>query len=62
MCTLYKFNPFRPKISCHFCSTEQKAKEEVDGIDVENLAVLERLKQNQRQSYLKVSIYLQGKH
>ncbi|CAL1528210.1 unnamed protein product [Lymnaea stagnalis] len=37
-------------------STEQKAKEEVDGIDVENLAVLERLKQNQRQSYLKGSV------
>lgn len=37
-------------------STEQKAKEEVDGIEEENLAVLERLKQNQRQSYLKGSV------
>ncbi|XP_035827049.1 ubiquitin-conjugating enzyme E2 Q2 isoform X2 [Aplysia californica] len=37
-------------------SNEQKAKEEIDGIDVENLAVLERLKQNQRQSYLKGSV------
>lgn len=37
-------------------SNEQKAKEEVDGIDVENLAVLEKLKQNQRQSYLKGSV------
>ncbi|GFO50400.1 ubiquitin-conjugating enzyme e2 q1 [Plakobranchus ocellatus] len=37
-------------------SNEQKAKEEVEGIDMENLAVLERLKQNQRQSYLKGSV------
>ncbi|BFY98685.1 hypothetical protein BsWGS_01725 [Bradybaena similaris] len=34
-------------------TTEQKAKDEVEGIDVENLAVLEKLKQSQRQSYLK---------
>ena len=34
--------------------SDQKAKDEGDGIDGENLAVLERLKQNQRQSYLKV--------
>ncbi|XP_046574341.1 ubiquitin-conjugating enzyme E2 Q2-like isoform X2 [Haliotis rubra] len=33
--------------------SDQKAKEEIDGIDTENLAVLERLKQNQRLSYLK---------
>ncbi|KAK3799503.1 hypothetical protein RRG08_052688 [Elysia crispata] len=37
-------------------SNEQKAKEEVEGIDMENLAVLERLRQNQRQSYLKGSV------
>jgi len=37
-------------------SNEQKAKEEVDGIDTENLVVLERLKQSQRQSYLKGSV------
>jgi len=37
-------------------SNEQKAKEEVDGIDTENLAVLDKLKQNQRQSYLKGSV------
>lgn len=35
-------------------SSDQKAKEEVDGIDTENLAVLERLKQSQRDEYLKV--------
>ncbi|PVD20179.1 hypothetical protein C0Q70_20674 [Pomacea canaliculata] len=37
-------------------SGEQKAKEEVDGISVANLEVLEKLKQNQRQSYLKGSV------
>ncbi|XP_041368896.1 ubiquitin-conjugating enzyme E2 Q1-like [Gigantopelta aegis] len=36
--------------------SDQKAKDEGDGIDGENLAVLERLKQNQRQSYLKGSV------
>lgn len=35
---------------------DQKAKEEVDGIDTENLAVLERLKQSQRDEYLKGSV------
>ena len=38
-----------------YCS-DQKAKQEIDGIDTENLAVLERLKQNQRDDYLKVSM------
>ena len=38
---------------CVLCS-DQKVKEEVDGIDTENLAVLERLKQSQRDEYLKV--------
>ena len=39
-----------------FCSSREtnKAKEEYDGIDMENLVTLERLKQNQRQDYLKV--------
>ncbi|XP_070175552.1 ubiquitin-conjugating enzyme E2 Q1-like isoform X2 [Littorina saxatilis] len=37
-------------------ANEHKAKEEVDGISVANLEVLERLKQNQRQSYLKGSV------
>lgn len=37
------------------CS-EQKQKEEINGIDVENLVVLERLKQNQWDEYLKVII------
>lgn len=37
-------------------AAEQKAKEEVDGISMGNLEVLERLKQNQRQSYLKGSV------
>ncbi|KAK7484592.1 hypothetical protein BaRGS_00024224 [Batillaria attramentaria] len=37
-------------------AVEQKAKEEVDGISMGNLEVLERLKQNQRQSYLKGSV------
>ena len=37
-----------------FFSSDQKAKAEIDGIDTENLAVLERLKQNQRDDYLKV--------
>ena len=36
-------------------SNEQKAKEEVEGIDMENLEVLEKLRQKQRQSYLTVS-------
>ena len=36
--------------------SDQKGKEEVDGISVANLEVLEKLKQNQRQSYLKVQI------
>ncbi|XP_052793723.1 ubiquitin-conjugating enzyme E2 Q2-like [Mya arenaria] len=35
---------------------EGKAREEVDGIDTENLAVLERLKQSQRDEYLQGSI------
>lgn len=35
---------------------DQKAKAEIDGIDTENLAVLERLKQNQRDDYLKGSV------
>ncbi|KAL4228155.1 ubiquitin-conjugating enzyme [Mactra antiquata] len=35
---------------------DQKAKQEVDGIDTENLAVLERLKQSQRDEYLKGSV------
>ncbi|KAL5004780.1 hypothetical protein ScPMuIL_018236 [Solemya velum] len=35
---------------------EQKQKEEINGIDVENLVVLERLKQNQWDEYLKGSI------
>ena len=33
---------------------ESKSKEEYDGIDTDNLITLERLKQNQRQDYLKV--------
>lgn len=33
---------------------ENKSKEEYDGIDTDNLITLERLKQNQRQDYLKV--------
>lgn len=37
------------------CFSDQKSKEEVDGIDTENLAVLERLKQSQRDEYLKVT-------
>ncbi|XP_052279804.1 ubiquitin-conjugating enzyme E2 Q2-like [Dreissena polymorpha] len=37
-------------------SNDQKAKEEVDGIDTENLAVLARLKQSQRDEYLKGSV------
>ncbi|XP_064608560.1 ubiquitin-conjugating enzyme E2 Q1-like [Liolophura sinensis] len=36
--------------------SEQKSTEEVDGIDTENLLVLERLKQNQRKDYLKGSV------
>ena len=38
----------------HYCS-DKKKKEEYDGIDMENLVTLERLKQNQRKDYLKVS-------
>ena len=38
-----------------FSRESSKAKEEYDGIDMENLVTLERLKQNQRQDYLKVS-------
>ena len=39
----------------YFCSCrESKSKEEYDGIDTDNLITLERLKQNQRQDYLKV--------
>ncbi len=34
---------------------ENKSKEEYDGIETDNLITLERLKQNQRQDYLKVS-------
>ena len=41
-----------------FCTREKKSKEEFDGIDLENLVTLERLKQNQRQDYLKVSSVL----
>lgn len=37
-------------------NNDPKAKEEVDGIDTENLAVLERLKQSQRDEYLKGSV------
>lgn len=40
-----------------FLISEQKSTEEVDGIDTENLLVLERLKQNQRKDYLKVSTF-----
>jgi len=36
--------------------SESKSKEEYDGIDVENLVTLERLKQTQRQDYLKGSV------
>ena len=36
---------------------ESKSKEEYDGIDLENLVTLEKLKQSQRQDYLKVSAY-----
>lgn len=36
--------------------TETKSKEEYDGIDMENLVTLEKLKQNQRQDYLKGSV------
>ena len=35
--------------------SDKKKKEEYDGINVENLMTLERLKQNQRKDYLKVS-------
>lgn len=41
-----------------FCRRESKIKEEFDGIDTKNLLTLERLKQNQRQDYLKVWIEL----
>ena len=37
---------------------ESKSKEEYDGIDTDNLITLERLKQNQRQDYLKVGLLL----
>ena len=35
---------------------ENKNKEEFDGIGVKNLITLEKLKQTQRQDYLKVSV------
>lgn len=35
---------------------DTKSKEEYDGIDMENLVTLERLKQNQRSDYLKVNL------
>ena len=38
----------------HCSCRESKSKEEYDGIDTDNLITLERLKQNQRQDYLKV--------
>ena len=36
-----------------YCS-ESKFKENVDGIDTENIIILEKLKQNQRKDYLQV--------
>ena len=38
------------------CFSEHKKNEEYDGIDRQNLVTLQRLKQTQRQDYLKVSI------
>ena len=38
-------------------NSDKKKKEEYDGINVENLMTLERLKQNQRKDYLKVSCF-----
>ena len=54
MCVfIYGMFVFLSQYVCVLCS-DQKVKEEVDGIDTENLAVLERLKQSQRDEYLKV--------
>uniref|UniRef100_A0A0B6ZLZ8 UBC core domain-containing protein n=1 Tax=Arion vulgaris TaxID=1028688 RepID=A0A0B6ZLZ8_9EUPU len=47
---------FHYEIEDEVQTVEQKDKDEIDGIDVENLAVLERLRENQRQSYLKGSV------